>query len=73
MKRSGDSTHVCRSPTPTVDGRDLTLPTRTQRLSRNIVTWRPVTGGRQHRAHATLPKAFHKEPGRMLSRGRQSM
>jgi len=30
MKRSGDSTHVCRSPTPTVDGRDLTLPTRTQ-------------------------------------------
>jgi len=29
MKRSGDSTHPCRSPTPTVNGRDLTLPTRT--------------------------------------------
>jgi len=30
MKRSGDSTHPCRSPTPTMSGRDLTLPTRTQ-------------------------------------------
>jgi len=26
----GDSTHACRSPTPTVNGRDLTLSTRTQ-------------------------------------------
>ena len=30
MKRSGDSTHPCGSPTPTVNGQDLTLPTRTQ-------------------------------------------
>jgi len=30
MKRSGDSTHPCQSPTPTVNGRDLTLTTRTQ-------------------------------------------
>jgi len=30
MKRSGDSKHPCQSPTPTVNGRDLTLPTRTQ-------------------------------------------
>ena len=30
MKRSDDSTHPCRSPTPTVNGRDVTLPTRTQ-------------------------------------------
>jgi len=30
MKRSGDSTYPCRSPTPTVNGHDLTFPTRTQ-------------------------------------------
>jgi len=30
MKRSGDNTHPCRSLTPTVNGRDLTLPTQTQ-------------------------------------------
>jgi len=30
MNRSDDSTHVCRRPTPTVNGRDLTLPTRKQ-------------------------------------------
>ena len=30
MKRSGDSTHLCRSPTTMVNGRDLTLPKRTQ-------------------------------------------
>jgi len=30
MKRSGESTHLCRSPTPMVNGRDLTLLTRTQ-------------------------------------------
>jgi len=34
---------------------------------------RPVTGGRQHRAPSTHPKAFHEELGRMLSRGRQNM
>jgi len=30
MKRSGDSTHHCRSPTPTLNGCDLTPSTRTQ-------------------------------------------
>jgi len=30
MKKSVDSTHPCRSRTPTVNGRDLTIPTRTQ-------------------------------------------
>jgi len=30
MKRRGDSTHPCRSPTPTVNGHDLIAPTRTQ-------------------------------------------
>ena len=37
------------------------------------MTWRPVRGGRQHRAPAILLKDFHEEPGRMLSRGRQSI
>jgi len=30
MQSSGDSIHPCRSLTPTVNGHDLTLPTRTQ-------------------------------------------
>jgi len=30
MIRNGDSTHPCRSPKPTVNGRDLALPTRKQ-------------------------------------------
>jgi len=30
IKRSGDSAHPCRRPIPTVNGRDLTLPTRRQ-------------------------------------------
>ena len=72
MKRSGDSTHHCWSPTLTVNGRDLTFPTRTQ-TSEQEYNDLAASNGRQHRAHATLPKAFHKEPGRMLSRGRQSM
>jgi len=33
MKRNGDSTHPCRSPIPTVNGRDLTFP-----------TWRQISG-----------------------------
>ena len=37
------------------------------------IQWRPATGGCQHRTPATLHKPFHEEPGRMLSRGRQSM
>jgi len=30
MKRSGNSTHPCRNPTPTANGRDLTIPRGTQ-------------------------------------------
>jgi len=30
MKRSGDSTHPCRSPTPAMNGRDFILPKRKQ-------------------------------------------
>jgi len=135
MNRSGDSAHPYRSPTPTVNGHDLTPPTRKQTSDQEYcdfflaseffypllgrarfrgkcwatiwlshrpeppghavygevdgldiggqhgrwfvllrhthrpqrrpyptVIWRPVTGGRQHRAHATLPKAFRKGP-----------
>ena len=90
MKNSGDSTHPYRSPpAATVNGRDLTLLTRTQTsdqqlefkstrfghklVIRNTVTWRPVTSGRQHCTPATLHKAFQEETGRMFSRVRQSM
>ena len=62
MKRSGDSTHHCWSPTLTVNGRDLTLPTRTQ-TSEQEYNDLAASNGRQHRAHARLPKAFRKEPG----------
>jgi len=73
MKRSVDNTHSCRSATPTVNGGDLTYRHGHKPLSRNTVTWRPVTGGHQHSTPATFPKAFHKEPGLALSSGRQSM
>jgi len=49
----------------TVNGRDLTLPTRTQ-TSEQEYNDLAASNGRQHRVHSTLPKAFHKEPGRML-------
>ena len=42
-------------------------------LSRNIMTWRPATGDRQHRTPATLPKAFVEGPGLILSRGGQNI
>ena len=35
------------------------------------MTLRAVTGGRQRYTPAMLPKAFHKESGRMRFRGRQ--
>ena len=37
------------------------------------MTCRPVTGDRHHHTPAPLPKAFHEEPGRMVSRGRQNL
>jgi len=58
-----------------VNGRDLTLPTRRQTSEQDYsdLTVNNSTGGRQHCTSATLTKGFHKEPGRMLSRGRQSV
>ena len=71
MTRNGDSTHPCRSSTPTVNGHDLTLPTQTSEQEYRDLTAsnrRPST-----RTHGKLLKTFHKEPSRMLSRGRQIM
>jgi len=72
VKRSGDSTHPCLSPAPTVSGCDLTPPTRTQTSEQDVVTRRSVKGSRQHRTPARLPKAFPEEPVRMISRGQQN-
>jgi len=73
MKRIGDSTNPYRSLTPTVNGRDLTSPTWTQTYEQK---YSDLTTSRRRPSTptpATLPKAFHKEPGYMLSRGRQSI
>jgi len=67
MERSGDRTHLCQSPTPTMNSLDLTLPTQKQTSEQEFK--QPVTGGSQHHSPATLPKAIHKEPGRMLFQG----
>jgi len=75
MKTNRDSTYPCLSPTPTVNSCDLSPPTQTQ-TSEQESSDLTASNGRSHaggRTHATLHKAFHKEPGRMLSRGRQSM
>ena len=56
MKKSGERTHPCRSPAATKQTSDQEYSNLTA-----------VTGGCQHRNHATLPKVFHEEPGRMLS------
>jgi len=56
----------------TMNGCDVTSPTRTQLLCRNTVTWRLITGSLQHRAAAILSTAFHEEPGFVLYRGRRN-
>jgi len=62
MKRSGESTHPCRTPTPTVNGRDVTLPTRTH-------VWAGIQwlDGQQHAGVNTVltqhsPKRFTRNP-----------
>jgi len=42
-------------------------------VSKNTVTWRPARGTRQHLTSTIAPKAFHEEPGHILSRCRQKM
>jgi len=71
MKITGDSTHTYLSPAAaTMNGRDLTLLTRTQTSNQE---YSDLTPGRQHRTTARLHKPFQEEPGHMLSRVRQSM
>ena len=54
-KRSGESTLLLEfNP----NGCDLTSSTRTQRMSRSAVTWRPVTGGVWHRPPAILQSFY---------------
>jgi len=67
MKKSRERTHPSRSPAATVNGGDLTLLTRKQTSDQEYSNLTAVTGGCQHLTHATIPKAFHKESGRMLS------
>jgi len=72
MKRSGDSKHSCQSPTPTVDGCDLT-----RRKLLSGIQWFYSYSNRWPSTPwptpATRPKAFHEEPSHILSRGRQNM
>jgi len=60
MKKSRDSTQPCRSQTPTVNGHDLILPTRTQTSE---LEYSDLTAN-SRRPSATLLKAFRKEPDR---------
>ena len=48
MKRSKENTHYFRSPTPTVNGCNITPQTRTQTSEQEQLWW-PVRGGSQHR------------------------
>ena len=74
MRRSGNSAHPCRSPTPAVKFLISLRRHGHKRPSINTVAWWPVTGDCQHHCTPTaLLKAFHKEPGCKLSRGRQTM
>jgi len=67
------TTHSCRRATPTVNGRDLTLPTLTQ-ISEQQYNDFTTSNRRSSTPYSrNTPKASHKEPGRMLPRIRRSM
>jgi len=72
--KSGDNRHHCRSPTPKLNGCDLTPSTRTQfseqEYSYLTASERHQSTPYSHNTHRT----FHEEPGNLLSilfRGRQ--
>ena len=73
LKRSGESTNPCRSPTPRANGVVLLQRHRHKFLSRNKMTSQPATGSRQHLIPIALPKVFYEKHGRLVSRGRQNM
>ena len=75
-QKSGDSTHHCWSPTPTLNGCDLPPSTRTQ-FSEQEYSY--LTASKRHQStpysHNTH-RSFHEEPGNIisiLSRSRQNM
>jgi len=68
VKRSGDSTHPCRSPTSTVNGWELRPPTRTHHSDLTASNRRPsITVLSQH-----YPKLDPRHPV-VCFRGRQNM
>jgi len=74
MKSSGDSTHHCQSPTVTVNGCNLTLPTWTQTSEQKCSDLTASSNRQPSTPYSrNTPQTCHKEPGRILSRGRQSM
>jgi len=75
MKRSSDSKHHCRSPTPMLNGCDLTPSTRTQSYEQEY-SYSYLTASMRNPSTpspATPLKAFDKEPGHIHSRYRQNM
>ena len=74
MKSNDDSIHHCRSPTPTLNGCDLTPLTRIQSSEQeySYLTTRKRHPSTPH-SHNPSPKAFHEETGRTFPRGRQNM
>ena len=74
MNTSSDSTHHCRNPTPTLDGCDLTLLTRTQSSEQE---YSYLTASKRHPStpcSRNTPLSFsHVEPGHILNRGGQNI
>jgi len=67
MKRGGDSTHPCQNPTSTVNGCDLTPPTRTK-TSEQEHSDMTASYRRPSTPHSEqTPRTFREESGRMLS------
>ena len=62
MKRSGDSTHPCRSSTPIMNGRNLILLTRTQTFEQECNDLMDRNRRPSTPYSRNTPKAFHEEP-----------
>ena len=68
MKRSGDSTHHSRSPTPTLNGCELTPSTRAQSSDQE---YSGLTASKRHPStpySRNTPKAFREKPGHTFPR-----
>jgi len=73
MKRSGDSTHLCRSPTPTMDGCDLTPPTQTQTSEQEYSDLTANNKRQSTQYSRNTSQSFSRGTRCMLSRGRKNM